>query len=379
MSSEKEPRNLPTSSYPTWLMGLVAPEEMKQRMKERSQQGGGGNYDSTQKPANIEPSTVSNTQAPLYSHTITVPDGKQITEIQPRPVASYQSQQQQQQQRRKQPARYRTREEQDEHDRDCMVKFGRRLFAEFLGTFIFVFLVAGVALEFNLTGHAVDGLRNFAGLDQTGCGWASGLTLTFLVYSMGEISGAHFNPCITWAFTLRGLFPVIWLLPYWLVQFAGAILAGAFLQAFYWHNAFYATTNVNPHNQWVTGFAYEALLTFFFINVILAIATRGGNVGPHAALADGFALAVVVMIGLSYTGTAVNPWRALGPGIINGQRDNLWVYVAGPFLGSTVSVLAVWALNGPLKSEDYGAAQGSGEAQASDGTPEKEEEEKGDK
>ena len=99
----------------------------------------------------------------------------------------------------------------------------------------------------------------------------------------------------------------------------------------------------------MTGFAYEALLTFFFINVILAVATRGGNVGLHAALADGFALAVLVMIGLSYTGTAVNPFRALGPGIVNGQRYNLWVYVAGPFVGASVSVLCVWALNGPVE------------------------------
>ena len=348
----------------------MSPEESKRRYKEAHLR------------KENEPSS-NVVQPPLYAHTIVMPDGREVTEVRytnntnnsSGPTSSGSATPNSPS---KPPPRFRTRQEQDEHDRESMVKFARRLFAEFLGTFIFVFLVAGVALEFNLTGHAVDGLRNFAGLDQTGCGWASGLTLTFLVYSMGEISGAHFNPCITWAFTLRGLFPVIWLLPYWLVQFAGAILAGAFLQAFYWHNAFYATTNVNPHNQWVTGFAYEALLTFFFINVILAIATRGGNVGPHAALADGFALAVVVMIGLSYTGTAVNPWRALGPGIINGQRDNLWVYVAGPFLGSTVSVLAVWALNGPLKSEDYESAQGKGEAQASDGTAEtkKEEEEK---
>ena len=88
---------------------------------------------------------------------------------------------------------------------------------------------------------------------------------------------------------------------------------------------------------------------------------------------------MLVTIGLSYTGTSVNPFRALGPGIVNGQRDNLWVYVAGPFLGSTVSVLTVWALNGKIKSEDYESAQGKGEAQPSDDSAEtkkKEEEEK---
>ena len=91
-------------------------------------------------------------------------------------------------------------------------------------------------------------------------------------------------------------------------------------------------------------------------------------------MSDGFALAVCVMIGLSYTGTSVNPWRALGPGIINGYRPDLWVYVAGPFLGGTVSVLTAWMLTGPLKSEDFANAQGGGENPSSEGTKENEEE-----
>ena len=332
-------------------MAVVSPEETKRRYKE----------------AHLQPSPKQS--QPVHYHVVAINNGVPTVTAgagSP-PVDANQSPPKQP----AAPARYRTRSEQDEHDWEAVVKFLRRLFAEFLGTFIFVFLVAGLALEFSLTNGAVDGLRGVAGLDQTGCGLASGLVLTFLVYSMGEISGAHFNCCITWAFALRGMFPAVWVLPYWAAQFAGAILAGGFLQAFYWHNAHFATTSVNPHYHWVTGFAYEALLTFFFINVILAIATRGGNVGPHAALADGFALAVVVMFGLSYTGTAVNPFRALGPGIVNGQRDDLWVYVAGPFIGSTVSVLTVWLLNGPLKSEDYDSAQGHGEAQPSDDSAEK--------
>ena len=354
MSSDK-PRPLP-SSYPLWLMSLVSPEESKKRYKEAHLQ------QAPPPPQPVQP-------AQPYSHVVTIDNGVQTLATRPasQPVTAPAEQP-------TKPVMYRTRAEQDEHDKESIVKFARRLFAEFLGTFIFVFLVAGVALEFNLTNSQVDGLRGGAALNQTGCGLASGLVLTFLVYSIGEISGAHFNMVITWAFFLRGLFPAVWVIPYWIAQFGGCILAGGFLQAFYWHNAHYATTNVNPHYQWVTGMAYEALLTFFFLNVILAIATRGGNVGPHAALADGFALAVVVMIGLSYTGTSVNPWRALGPGIVNGQRDNLWVYVAGPFLGSTISVFTAWALTGPLKSEDYESAQGKGEAQASDNTPEKKKE-----
>ena len=93
----------------------------------------------------------------------------------------------------------------------------------------------------------------------------------------------------------------------------------------------------------------------------------------QAALADGFAFGSLVLYGFAYTGSSVNPFRSLGPGLINGQRYNLWVYVAGPFLGSTVAVFAIWALNGPLKSEDYGVAQGEGEPTPSKGTEEDEE------
>ena len=364
MPSESKTLAIP-SRYPSWLMGLVAPDETKKSYKEAHLHP---------PPPAYSPPDPTSPPSQAFEHVVTVDGGVQTLTTRPtaappvpkRPSTPPSSSDK----KNSPPVRYRTREEQDEHDHECMVKFARRLFAEFLGTFVFVFLVAGLALEFNLTNSRVDGLRGPAGLNQAGCGLASGLVLTVLIYSFGEISGAHFNMVITWAFLLRGLFPAIWVIPYWIAQFGGAILAGAFLDAFYFHNAFLATTNVNPHNQWVTGFAYEALLTFFFINVILAIATRGGNVGPHAALADGFALAVMVMIGLSYTGTAVNPWRALGPGIINGQRDNLWVYVAGPFLGATVSVPTAWALSGPIKSEDYESAQGKGEAQPSDDTAE---------
>ena len=82
-----------------------------------------------------------------------------------------------------------------------------------------------------------------------------------------------------WAFTLRGLFPAIWLIPYWLVQFVGSLLAGAMLHAFYFGNTYLGTTDNNPHYRPVTAFAYEIVLTFIFISVVLAMATRGGNVG----------------------------------------------------------------------------------------------------
>lgn len=252
-----------------------------------------------------------------------------------------------------------TQAQRNKDDTELVVKLLRRLFTEFLGTFMLVWLIAVASVEFNMTNNGTD--RKEAALNQTGAGLAAGISLSFLIWSMGHISGAHFNPCVTWAFAIRGMFPWHWVLPYWFVQFAGSLLSGAFVRAFYYDTSYLGSNAVAPQYLLVTGMFYEAVLTFIFVFTILSLATKGGNVGFQAALADGFALAVMIMLGHSYTGTSVNPFRSLGPGIVNGPRNELWVFVAGPFVGSTCSVLAVWLMNGPLKKSDLDSAQGKGE------------------
>ena len=274
------------SSYPSWWMYFVRPLESQKDYHEKFPEE---KKDSTSSDPTPPPqhSPVQPLRLSSPSHLITImqpapfthhlaPQPRLILPSSPLPAPPT-SPPSKSSDKKEQPKRFRTRQEQDGVDQADMAKLFRRLFAEFIGTFTLVFFVAGVALEFNLTGAGID--RTAAGLNQAGAGLASGLTLVFCVYTMGELSGAHFNPVVTWAFALRGLFPPVWVVAYWLAQFAGSILAGGFLQAFYFNNAQLGTTAVNTHYQWVTGFAYEALLTFFFINVILAMATRGGNVG----------------------------------------------------------------------------------------------------
>jgi len=259
------------------------------------------------------------------------------------------------------PAQPQTQAQRNANDTELLVKMLRRLFTEFLGTFMLVWLIVVAAVEFNLTNTGQQ--RGPAALNQGTNGLAGGITLSFLIWSMGHISGAHFNPCVTWAFALRRIFPWRWVLPYWLAQFVGSLLAGAFVRAFYYNEAYLGTNVVPAQYHVVTAMFYESVLTFIFIFTVLALASKGGNVGPEAALADGFALAVMLMIGASYTGTSCNPFRSLGQGIINGPREDLWVFVAGPFIGATCSVLAVWIMHGAVKKSDLNAAQGKGEAE----------------
>ena len=281
MPADDEPLPI-TSSYPSWWMGFIQPTQAKKEYQEgETEEENGAEAHEHQPLPTVTQHVVTIGGGPTTATSATLMPAAPVYADGLHPVNQAVRPKQGKAKKRK-PRRVRTREEQDAADRDEMVKFFRRLFAEFIGTFTLVFFVAGVALEFNLTALGID--RSAAGLNQAGAGLASGLTLVFLIYSLGEICGAHFNPVITWAFTLRGLFPAAWVVPYWLAQFAGAILAGGFLQAFYFNYSGVGTTSVNPHYQWVTGFAYEALLTFFFINIILAMATRGGNVGGQSRL-----------------------------------------------------------------------------------------------
>ena len=97
-----------------------------------------------------------------------------------------------------------------------------RLIIEFLGTFILVTVAAGAGV-----------INHYAGgnpISRTASVIAPGAVVMALIYAWGPLSGLHINPAVTFAFTGRGVFPPKWMVPYWVVQFAGAIGAALFLQ-----------------------------------------------------------------------------------------------------------------------------------------------------
>ena len=116
-------------------------------------------------------------------------------------------------------------------------------------------------------------------VDQVGGALAAGLTLVFLVYMLGNSSGAHLNPCATLASTLRGAFPPMWLPFYCLAQFTGAVVASAVLRALYGATAQFATPAVNAAYSDAKGMGVEAVATFILITTFLAMIQRGGNIG----------------------------------------------------------------------------------------------------
>ncbi|CAF4362917.1 unnamed protein product [Didymodactylos carnosus] len=183
-----------------------------------------------------------------------------------------------------------------------------------------------------------------------------GLVVVALVYSLGGISGAHFNPVVTLVFTLRRTFPLSWLPLFNAVQLTAAITAGSILRALYKHDAIYGTNAIDPKmlSSNVLGFGWEVIISFFLQFVVLQTATRGSIIGPLAALAVGSVNVVNAIIG-DINSSSMNPTRTLGPAIVNSSQDgkaSLWVYVAGPYVGGVIAVLIVTLLNFDNSAQD---------------------------
>jgi aquaporin Z len=219
-------------------------------------------------------------------------------------------------------------------------EFFRRLFTEFVGTMIFTTMFSADLLESRL------GL-----ITAETAAFNNGLVLLFLIYSLGGISGAHFNPLVTLTFTMRRVFPLIWLPFYALSQFVGSIAGGLLLRGLF--DGQYASLGTNSVNTLTStvanGFKWEIFLTFCLVFVILQTATKSAIIGSQAAIAVGAVMAVESLIGGTESTASMNPWRTLGPSIINNSPDNrhsLWIFIVGPLLGSLLAYMAVGLVQG---------------------------------
>ncbi|CAF1077990.1 unnamed protein product [Didymodactylos carnosus] len=221
-------------------------------------------------------------------------------------------------------------------------EFFRRLFAEFIGTMLLT------------AGHGADRLESKRGLiSNESAAFNNGVSLLFLVYSLGGLSGAHFNPIVTMAFTARLVFPWIWLPFYLLFQFIGALCGGLIIRALFGGTyAALGTNSVDTHVTTVAScFKWEIFLTFCLLFVILQTATKANIIGSQAAIAVGAVAAFDSLLGGYYSTSSMNPFRTLGPSIINNSTDNrhsLWIYIVGPFLGGLLAWVVVSLLQGYL-------------------------------
>ena len=211
----------------------------------------------------------------------------------------------------------------------------RRYAAEFVGTFGIVF--APVALS--ATAHLPGG---DAGL--MAAAWVSGLAVLAMIYALGHLSAAHFNPAVTLGFAVAGRFPWRFLPGYWAAQFGGAIAAAGLTAAFFGagHGIHLPTVAAGR------AVGLEAALTFFLMLVIIAVATDRRANGAVPGLAIGMTVVFDVLIGGPVTGGSMNPARSLGPALFAGGAAlaPLWIYFLGPALGAVTAARLYEALRG---------------------------------
>jgi MIP family channel proteins len=213
--------------------------------------------------------------------------------------------------------------------------------AEFIGTFALVFAGCGAIAA--------------GKLPDTGVAITFGLVIAVMIYALGHISGAHFNPAVSIGFAIGRHFPWTRVITYAIAQIAGAFAGALTLRAILGPGVPLGETR--PAGTDLQSFAMEAVLTFFLMLVITAVATDSRAVGEAAAVAIGGAVALGALVGGPVSGASMNPARSLGPALVSGDLSHIWVYLAGPLLGSIVAA----ALYGWLRTGQEGRLPATGE------------------
>ena len=198
----------------------------------------------------------------------------------------------------------------------------KKYLAEFIGTFVLVFFACGTAAV--------------VGCDPAGSGYlltalAFGLVIVAMAYSIGNISGCHINPAVSLAVAdFAGDL---------VAQFAGAIAGAAALLPFVEKGS-----TLGANDLWNGSIAgslvIEVILTFVFVLTILGVTSKP-EYGKVAGLVIGLALTLVHILGISFTGTSVNPARSFGPALFAGGTPllNVWVFIVAPLAGGALAAL----------------------------------------
>lgn len=200
--------------------------------------------------------------------------------------------------------------------------------AESIGTFILVFAGTGAVMVNQISDGAVTHL---------GISFVFGAVVAALIYTLGHISGAHFNPAVTLAFWNSGFFPRYKVLSYIVAQCVGAIVASALLFLSLGKVANLGAT-LPLNDNWLQSFILELVLTFILMFVIL-----GSGLDRRAPI--GFAgIAIGLTVGLEaafmgpITGASMNPARSLGPAFVGGIWQFHWLYWVAPIVGAQLAV-----------------------------------------
>ena len=209
-----------------------------------------------------------------------------------------------------------------------------KLLAEFLGTFTLVFAGTGAIVINNVS----DGAIGHAGIALT-----FGLVVMAMIYTFGDISGAHLNPAVTLGFALAGRFAWASTPGYIAVQFAGALVASGLLRFLFPTDEFLGATI--PAGGAGQSAVLEVILTLILMLTILRVSTGAKEKGITAGIAIGGVVGLEAMFAGPICGASMNPARSLGPAVVSGNVGDLWIYLMATVLGAFLAVPLAKAVN----------------------------------
>ncbi len=212
----------------------------------------------------------------------------------------------------------------------------RKLVAEFIGTFFLVFAGTGAII----VNQEFDGALGHVGIALT-----FGMVVMAMIYALGEISGAHINPAVSIAFFVAGKFSGKEVVPFIFAQLLGAVAASLLLHLVFPYNEYLGATL--PSINWWSAAIFELVMTFILMYVILNVSTGAKEVGIMAGAAIGATVGLEAMFGGPVSGASMNPARSLGPALVSGHLEYLWLYLLVPVLGALLAVYACRFTKGP--------------------------------
>jgi aquaporin Z len=207
--------------------------------------------------------------------------------------------------------------------------FMKRGFAELLGTYFLVFAGTG-AIVIDETSHGA--------VTHVGVALTFGLVVLAMIYTVGDVSGAHLNPAVTvgfWSARRITWRDVLLYVPH---QVIGALAASASLRLLFPQNALIGATM--PAGSETQSFVLEFILTFLLMLTILNVSTGAKEKGITAGIAVGAVICLEAMFAGPICGASMNPARSFGPALLSGHFEHLWLYLAAPTAGSALATFA---------------------------------------
>jgi aquaporin Z len=215
----------------------------------------------------------------------------------------------------------------------------RKFLAELIGTYVMIF--AG-------TGAIVINAESGGAITHLGVALTFGLIVLAMIYTLGDVSGAHMNPAVTLAFAAAGLFPFAAVLSYLAAQFSGALLASLTLHFLFPQSANLGATL--PAGAPMQSFVLEVILSAILMFVILNVSHGAKEKGITAGIVVGSVIALEALFAGPISGASMNPARSLAPAIVSGQLQHLWIYLVAPVVGTLIAIPLFGAVRGPLKN-----------------------------